>query len=238
MKIFICIPTYNEADNIIKLIDAIKAEIVDLNHTLGLIIIDDNSPDGTGKLVEDYKKEKNDSNIYVIHNPKKAGLGKAYIQGFSMGIRLGADAVMEMDADFSHKPEYLKPIFSELENSDLVIGSRYIRGGGTKNWGFKRKFISRFGNLYTSLFLGFKIKDWTGGFNAYKTKVFEKVDLSQIYSNGYSFQIELKYRTLKAGFKHAEVPIIFIDREFGKSKFGNEIVKEAIKKPITLRFKN
>lgn len=236
-KVCICIPTYNEAENIGKLLGLIKNQIalIPNGYEIGVIVIDDNSPDKTGEIVEKYKDSNPDFDVQIIHNPGKAGLGKAYIQGFKKGIELGAFAVMEMDADFSHDPKYLPEMIKHLDHFDLVIGSRYVKNGGTLNWDTKRKLISFGGNLYSRMILMKNIHDFTGGFNLYKTDVFKKVDLGKITSNGYSFQIELKYKTLQQGFTYKEIPIIFKDREFGKSKFSGGIIKEAIKKPWKLR---
>lgn len=240
-KIFICIPTYNEAENIISLLDQIKTQKSSFENTyeLEVVVIDDNSPDGTAKLVKDYDKNHSDFKVHIIENEKKSGLGKAYIQAFKFGIEKKAFAVIEMDADFSHHPIYLPKIIEKLSDYDLVIGSRYVPGAGIQDWGIKRRFISWFGNTYSRAILWKNVHDFTGGFNAYKTKVFTSengVDLDSIDSNGYSFQIEMKYKAIKKGFTFTEVPITFQDRTYGSSKFGKEIVLEAIKKPWQLRF--
>lgn len=246
-SIYICIPTYNEASNVPILVERLDNELRNSSksnsssdnkganeYSFIYLFIDDNSPDGTGDIIR--KLQETHTNIKLIVNEKKSGLGKAYIQAFNFAIQREAFAVMEMDADLSHDPKYIPAMVEKLNEFDLVIGSRYIRNGGTLNWNFKRKLISKFGNFYSRLILGVKINDLTGGFNLYRTDVFKVVDLSKIESNGYSFQIELKYRTIRSGFKVTEVPIIFKEREEGVSKFGGNIIKEAIKKPWQLRF--
>lgn len=237
-KVYICIPTYNEAENISSLLNKVKEQVTKIpdGYSLGVIVIDDNSPDGTGNIVEEYKRVNTSLEIHIIHNPVKGGLGKAYVQAFKQAIELGAFAVMEMDADFSHNPDYVPGMIENLNKFDLIIGSRYVRGGGTLGWGFKRKLISSGGNLYSRIILMKNIHDLTGGFNLYKTSIFNRVKLDEITSNGYSFQIEMKFKTLQSGFKFKEVPIIFKDRELGKSKFSGDIIKEAIVKPWKLRF--
>jgi len=236
-KVYICIPTYNEAGNIERLIKEIKLESTRIyNYEIGIIVIDDNSPDGTGNIIEEIKNKTEEIEIQIIHNENKAGLGKAYIQGFKLAIDLGAYAVMEMDADFSHDPNYVSDLIDKIKSYDFVIGSRYIKGGGTRNWPFSRKFISFAGNLYAKIVLLTNINDLTGGFNLYRTEIFKKLDLDSVKSNGYSFQIELKFKAKRKGFSFTEVPIIFKDREAGDSKFDSNIIKEAIFKPWRLTF--
>lgn len=237
-KLFICIPTYNEALNIIKIIkqlEDVSQKISD--YEVNVVVIDDNSPDGTAKLVEEYKT-KSKIKLHVVNNPNKVGLGKAYIKGFKYSLENGADAICQMDADFSHDPKYLIPITRSLKDYDFVMGSRYIKGGGTVNWNFKRRFISRYGNLYSRLILAAGIHDLTGGYNCWNRKVLESINLDSIKANGFFFQIELKYKAIKKGFKWLEIPIIFKDRELGQSKFGSSIFKEALIKPWQLRIRN
>lgn len=235
-KISICIPTYNEAENIISLLDKIRSEVSIISeYQFEAVIIDDNSPDKTANIVEEYKKNNPDFMIKIIVNPGKGGLGKAYITGFNYAISSDAHAVMMMDADHSHDPVYIKDIVGKLTDYDFVVGSRYSKGGGVVNWDFRRKMISMFGNLYSRFILGIGITDLTGGFNCYKKEVLEAVNLSTVRSNGYSFQIEIKYKAAKEGYKYTETPIIFKDREFGKSKFDGKIFREAVLTPWKLK---
>lgn len=237
MKINICIPTYNEADNIVELLTKIKhVAKFSKEHTIKVVIIDDNSPDGTADEVKNYSMKNKHFEIHIINNKKKNGLGFAYIKGFEYSIKDKADGILMMDADHSHNPDYIPEIIKKLETSDFVIGSRYMKKGGVVNWEFKRKMISKLGNLYSRIILWTGINDLTGGFNCYKREVLEKIDLSQIHSNGYSFQIELKYKALKNGFTYSQVPIIFKERKYGDSKFDGSIFREAILTPWKLRF--
>ncbi len=238
MKLFVCIPTYNEAENIIKVFEEVKkvAYEIQQEHELNLVIIDDNSPDGTAKIVADYFENHKDFAIHIVSNPQKVGLGRAYIKGFKFALDNGADAIFEMDADLSHDPKVLPQMIKKLEEADFVIGSRYIKGGGTVNWDAKRRFISRGGNLYSQFIFMTGIRDLTGGFNGFKRQVLEKVGMDNIKSNGFAFQLEIKYKSLKSGFKFAEIPIIFKEREFGQSKFNGGIFKEAFLTPWRLRF--
>ena len=236
-KLFICIPTYNEKENIItvlKRIETVSNKIDDFE--IQIIVIDDNSPDKTAQLVKDYAKTSS-LKIHLIENLRKSGLGKAYIQAFNYARHSGAYAVCEMDADLSHNPKYLLKISKLITKYDLVIGSRYVENGGAINWGLKRQFISRCGNIYSRIILGINVHDLTGGYNCYRVTVFDKLDLRTVSSVGYAFQIEMKYRTIKLGFNWIETPIIFVDRVKGKSKLINSILLEAIFSPWKLRFK-
>lgn len=226
MKTVLVIPTYNEAQNIIRLIEAIES------HTppsVSLLIVDDGSPDGTARLVKE--RMQSDSRLQILERTGKLGLGSAYVAGFKKALEDPAvEAVIEMDADFSHPPESLKSMLQTLEKSDVAIGSRYVTGGGTVNWGIGRKILSRGGSLYSRIILGAPIRDFTGGFNGWRRKVIENLQLDTIRSDGYSFQIELKYRAFLLGFKIQEFPIIFVDRVEGVSKMSKKIVFEALKK--------
>ena len=230
MKKLVIIPTYNEIENM-KLLLPI---LMKLDSQFDILIVDDNSPDGTAAFVEKYKTENNRVNI--LNRPQKQGLGKAYIAGFKWGLEKKYDVLTEMDADFSHAPEHLAQILKAIETTDVVIGSRYVPGGGTVNWSLLRKIISRGGSLYSRIILGYPINDWTGGFNSWKKEVLEKINLDMIKSNGYSFQIELKYKALKNNFKVLEVPIIFEDRRVGQSKMSLKIVLEAFYKVWMIRY--
>lgn len=231
MKTLIVIPTYNEKENIQSIIPAVFAQGLGVD----ILVVDDNSPDGTGAVVREM--QKNNSQLHLLSRPGKQGLGKAYIAGFRWGMDHGYEAITEMDADFSHRPEDLGPLLKKLETADFAVGSRYIAGGRTVNWGILRKIISRGGGIYARCILGFPLNDWTGGFNAWKKEVLVGIDLATVESNGYSFQIELKYKALKKGFKGAESPIVFEDRRVGQSKMSLKIVIEAFYRVWLMRFK-
>jgi len=222
MKILVIIPTYNEKENIKELISRVLSQ----NENINILIIDDNSPDGTGEIVDEIAK--NNNRVEVIHRPGKMGLGSAYIQGFKKALLNGADVIFEMDADFSHNPDDIPKLLEKTNEYDVVIGSRYINGISVVNWPLKRLVISMGASLYTRLITGMKIKDCTAGFKCFKRKVLESINLDKIKSNGYSFQIEMNYRALEKGFKIGEVPIIFIDRHTGTSKMSKKIIWEAI----------
>lgn len=227
VELSIAIPTYNEALNIKKLLPKIKdstAKIANLNTTV--YVIDDNSPDGTAEVAKDLDKKLKTKNFRVnlISRNKKEGLGKAYIYGFKVILKSGADLILQMDADLSHNPKYI-PSFIELsKNNDLVIGSRYIKGGGTADWSMFRKLLSRGGNLYTRVLLDGRITDYTGGFNLYSRKLLKSLAMDDIYSRGYGFLIDLKYRALQEAKEVAEVPIVFTDRQHGTSKIPKSII--------------
>ena len=229
MRKLVIIPTFNEIDNMKRLLP----ELMALKESFDVLVVDDSSPDKTSALVEEFSKTN--SRVHLLVRQIKNGLGQAYIAGFKWGVAQGYDVLVEMDADFSHRPQDLVLILREIENRDVVIGSRYIAGGATVNWGFIRKMISRGGSLYSKLILGFPINDWTGGFNAWKVPVLQKIGLDQIKSNGYSFQIELKYKAQKNGFEVKEVPIVFEDRQVGQSKMSLKIVIEAFYKVWMIR---
>ena len=198
-----------------------------------VLVIDDSSPDGTGELADRLAAEQ--SWVRVIHRPRKEGLGPAYLEGFRHALALDAELVLEMDCDFSHDPADVPRLIAAAEDADLVIGSRYVPGGGTRNWGLVRRLISRGGSLYAQLLLGVPIRDLTGGFKCYRRAVLETIDLDAIDSKGYAFQIETTYRALRAGFRAVEVPIVFADREVGGSKMSKAIVLEAVWKVPALR---
>ncbi len=228
----IVIPTYNEAQNIEPLI----ALVWKICPSIHILVVDDNSQDGTADLV---KKVQNvgPAQLFLLQRAGKLGLGTAYLAGFSWALERGYNAVIEMDADFSHDPEALPAMLSRLNEFDAVIGSRYTEGGGTKNWNPFRKLISRFGSLYARLILGVPLHDMTGGFNAWRREVLESIDLPTIRSEGYSFQIELKYRCHKAHKRMIEVPILFCERREGHSKMSWRIVAEAFYRVWTFRLR-
>jgi len=221
MNVHIVIPTYNEAKNIEDLI----AKILFLHPDLNIIVVDDNSPDGTG-VVADALSRKH-PHLHVIHRPYKAGLGSAYLEGFRAALRAGADLIMEMDADFSHDPRYIASIIEGAKNADLVIGSRYVNGVRVEGWRFRRLLLSKLANIFVSFVLVRPIWDFTAGFRCYRRSVLETIGLGKIQSDGYAFQIELTYLAFKYGFRVCEVPIIFRERVHGYSKISRKVVREA-----------
>lgn len=218
----VVVPTYNEAENITQLIELLLAD-----PRCRVLVVDDASPDGTGALVAELARAE--PRVGLLARPGKLGLGTAYIAGFQHALAEGAEYIFEMDADFSHDPRYLPELRAAAESgADLVIGSRYVPGGGTTDWGLARRIISRGGNLYAGLILSLPVADATGGFRCYRRRVLERLDLTAVRSNGYAFQIEMAYRAHRAGFRIAEVPIIFPDRRVGRSKMSRRIVIEAL----------
>jgi dolichol-phosphate mannosyltransferase len=218
----VVIPTYNECENIGALLHRIIA-----NPRFKVLVVDDNSPDGTGKVVADLASSY--EQIKLLSRPSKQGLGTAYIAGFKQALADGARFIFEMDADFSHNPAYLPALLAGAERDyDVVLGSRYVRGGGTTDWGLLRRMISRGGNFYARLILGLPVKDCTGGLRCYRRNVLETIPLDAVGSNGYAFQIEMLYRALCGNFRIAEIPIIFPDRRVGASKMSRSIVIEAL----------
>lgn len=238
MKLGIAVPTYNEADNIGKLAAGIEAAVNAANVAATLLIIDDNSPDGTGKVADDLaaKAKSSNFNIVVMHRTAKEGLGKAYVAGFQKILTLDCTHILQMDADLSHDPKYITEMIEAAQTSDLVVGSRYILGGATPDWTWSRRVQSKFGNLYARLFLGSKLHDYTGGFNLYTTELLRNVDINSLQAGGYGFLIELKFRAVRHAHKITEVPIVFLDRTHGQSKIPhNTIYKNLILVPL-LRF--
>lgn len=230
MKTLIIVPTYNELENLPSLL----TEIFSNAPTTDILIVDDNSPDGTGDLAD--KMSAEDSRVHVLHRSGKLGLGTAYIAGFKYAIAQGYDAAFEMDADFSHDPRYLPEFLKQIEQADLVIGSRYISGGSTPNWSLGRRLISGCGNIFARVVLGLPIKDCTAGFRCYRREVLEAIALDTIHSQGYGFQVEMAYRVQRLGFKIVETPIVFMDRRVGKSKMSRAIVLEAFTYVLRARF--
>ena len=229
MKPIIIIPTYNEADNIKRLISYINEVLNNVEYSI--LIVDDNSSDKTVEEVQSL----NFNNIHILKRAGKLGLASAYIDGIKYSIELGFDTFIQMDADFSHNPKYLPEMIEKLKNYDLVIGSRNIKGGKVEGWSFLRNFISKGGSLYSRIILGCPIHDLTGGFNGWKLDLINKINLDSIISKGYSFQIEMKYKAFLSKAKIIEIPIIFTDRKFGKSKMSKTIFFEALLNIIKLR---
>ena len=232
MRALICLPTYDERENLEAMVRALGGLGLD---GLEVLVIDDASPDGTGEIADRLATDL--PWVHVLHRERKEGLGPAYLAGFRRALELGADLVLEMDCDFSHDPGDVPRLVAAAEDADLVLGSRYVEGGGTRNWGLVRRFISRGGSLYAQGLLQLGLRDLTGGFKCYRRAVLEKIDLDAISSLGYAFQIETTYRTLRAGFRVVEIPITFSDREVGGSKMSKAIVLEAIWKVPLLRLR-
>ncbi len=232
MKTIVVIPTYDEKDNVKKMADAIFSSLIPHPSSLELLFVDDNSPDGTGDVIEEMIKS--DPRIHCLHREKKEGLGRAYVAGFEKAIELGAEKIVQMDCDFSHDPKDLPRMISE--DADLTIGSRYVPGGGTPGWPFKRRLISRAGGLFIRTVTGMPLRDPTGGFKCWKVSTLKKVDFQTVGSKGYSFQLEMNHRTWKAGCSIHEIPIIFTDRVAGYSKITAGIATESIKIALKLRF--
>jgi dolichol-phosphate mannosyltransferase len=228
---WLVLPTYNEAGNIEPFVDAVLAKLPDSARVL---VVDDNSPDGTGEIADRLASQH--GAVTVLHRPRKEGLGPAYIAGFHHALDRGAGLVLEMDSDFSHDPAYLPRLLEAGERADLAIGSRYVPGGGVGNWSALRRAISRGGSAYARLVLGLRVHDLTGGFKCFRREVLEAIDLDSIQSRGYAFQVEMTYRAVQKGFGVVEVPIVFRERRAGKSKMDRSIVAEAAWRVPLLRF--
>jgi dolichol-phosphate mannosyltransferase len=229
VRAVVCLPTYNERENLERMVRALGEQGV------SVLVIDDNSPDGTGRLADRLAQEL--PHVEVLHRACKEGLGPAYLAGFRRALADGAELILEMDCDFSHDPADVARLIAATENADLALGSRYVAGGSVGSWGLVRRAVSSGGSLYARLLLGVGVRDLTGGFKCYRRAVLETIDLDAISSRGYAFQIETTYRALGAGFRVVEVPIRFVDREEGGSKMSKSIVLEAIWKVPALRIK-
>lgn len=222
-RALVIVPTYNERENIIKLIEAVQAQ----SPILDVLVVDDGSPDGTGALVD--VRAATDSRVHVIHRERKLGLGTAYVAGFRWALQREYEYIFEMDADFSHDPQHLPEFLENVRNADLVIGSRYRDGRVTVvNWPIGRLLLSYFANVYARFVTGLHIFDSTAGYKVFRRKVLEAIDLDDVRSNGYAFQIEMHFRTWKKGFRMIEIPIVFVDRTEGTSKMSKKIVREAV----------
>jgi len=233
-RAWVVMPTYNEAENIGAIVRAVDEELERLlpgEHRV--LIVDDNSPDGTGALAEELAAEL--PGVAVLHRERKEGLGHAYRAGFAAALAGGAQLLFEMDADFSHDPRYLGALLEAAEDADLVLGSRYVAGGGVRNWGLLRQVVSRGGSAYARRILGVSVRDLTGGFKCIRREVLEAIDLGSVRADGYVFQIEVTYRAILAGFRVREVPIVFSDRTAGASKMSPQIALEAMWRVPSLR---
>jgi dolichol-phosphate mannosyltransferase len=230
-KPLIVVPTYNERDNVVDIAERLLAALPGTD----LLFVDDNSPDGTGAVLDELAAGQR--RLHVMHRAGKLGLGTAYVEGFRWGLARDYDYLFEMDADGSHDPSYLPTMLALAEDgADVVVGSRYVPGGGTRNWGLGRKLISRGGSLYARTILGVDVRDVTAGFVCWRRAALEAIDLQTISSNGYSFQIEMNHRALQRGLHLVETPIVFEDRRVGQSKMSRAIVLEALRKVWSLRF--
>jgi dolichol-phosphate mannosyltransferase len=231
-RAWVILPTYNEAENLERIVGAVLEQLPPSGTVL---VVDDNSPDGTGEIAD--RLARSNESVQVLHRGHKEGLGPAYLAGFHIALDAGAQLIIEMDADFSHDPAYLPKLIGATENADLVIGSRYVPGGGVTEWGPTRRFISRGGSAYARMALGLPIRDLTGGFKCFRREVLEAINLDTIEARGYAFQVETTYRAIQAGFRVVEIPIVFRDRRGGTSKMSRAIVAEAVWRVPAMRFR-
>jgi dolichol-phosphate mannosyltransferase len=232
---WLILPTYNEAENIEALVRAalVQLERTGTPHTI--LVVDDGSPDGTGLIAERLSQELDP--VRVLHRPRKEGLGRAYLAGFAIALEAGAELVLEMDSDFSHDPADLPRLIAAAGTADLVLGSRYVPGGGVTEWGKVRRLLSRGGSAYARILLGVPVRDLTGGFKCFHRRVLEAIELEDVHADGYGFQIELTYKAVRAGFSVTEVPILFRERRVGSSKMTARIALEAVWKVPALRLR-
>jgi dolichol-phosphate mannosyltransferase len=232
---WLILPTYNEAENIEVLVRAVLPQLASTGLPHTVLIVDDSSPDGTGAIADRLAEELEP--VEVLHRPRKEGLGRAYLAGFAVALGGGADLVLEMDSDFSHDPIDLPRLIAAADAADLVLGSRYVPGGGVTNWGLLRRALSRGGSAYARILLGVPVRDLTGGFKCFNRRVLEGIDLEHVRAEGYGFQIELTYQAVRAGFTVTEVPILFRERRVGQSKMTTRIALEAVWKVPALRLR-
>jgi len=232
---WLVLPTYNEAENIEAIVRAALAQLESTGMPHRVLVVDDGSPDGTGHIADRLAAELEP--VEVLHRERKEGIGPAYLAGFSHALGAGAELLLEMDSDFSHDPADLPRLVAAATEADLVLGSRYVKGGGVTDWGLARRVISRGGSLYARIVLGVPVNDLTGGFKCFRREVLVALDLSSVGTDGYGFQIEMTYRTIRAGFRVKEVPILFRDRRIGASKMSARIAVEAFWKVPGLRFR-
>ena len=232
---WLILPTYNEADNLESMVRAALPRLAEAAPEHHILVVDDNSPDGTGRIADRLAGEL--AELEVLHRPGKQGLGRAYLAGFARALEGGAELVLEMDCDFSHDPADLPRLIRATADADLVLGSRYVPGGGVRDWGLIRRALSRGGSLYAQVLLALPVRDLTGGFKCFRRNVLEGVDLAGIAADGYGFQIEVTYRAVRAGYRVTELPILFRERRVGQSKMSARIALEAVWKVPALRFR-
>jgi dolichol-phosphate mannosyltransferase len=232
---WLILPTYNEAENIEAIVHAALEQLALTGREHTILIVDDGSPDGTGRLADGLAEQH--AEVRVLHRTRKQGLGRAYLAGFEVALADGAELVLEMDSDFSHDPADLPRLIAAADSADLVLGSRYVPGGGVEDWGALRRLVSRGGSWYARTLLGVPVRDLTGGFKVFNRRVLEGIDLEGVHADGYGFQIELTYRAVQAGFGVTEVPIRFRERREGQSKMTARIALEAVWKVPALRFR-
>ena len=232
---WLILPTYNEAVNLEPFVRAVLPELAEAAPEHRILIVDDNSPDGTGRIADRLASEI--EAVEVLHRPEKDGLGVAYLAGFRRALESGAELILEMDSDFSHSPADVPRLIRAAEDADLVLGSRYVRGGGVSDWGVVRKLLSRGGSWYARVILRVRVADLTGGFKCFRREVLEALDLDSVHAEGYGFQIELTYRAVRAGFRVKEIPIVFRERQAGLSKMTARIAVEAVWKVPLLRLR-
>jgi dolichol-phosphate mannosyltransferase len=232
--VWLVLPTYNEAENLERVVRAALGQLSASGPDHRVLVVDDSSPDGTGRIADRLAAEL--ETVEVLHRPAKQGLGRAYLAGFRRALEGGAELVMEMDSDLSHDPADIPRLVEAAGDADLVLGSRYVPGGGVRDWGLLRRILSRGGSIYARIVLGVPIHDLTGGFKCFRRAVLEALDLEAVHADGYGFQIELTYRAVRAGFRVVEVPIVFTERREGMSKMTARIAVEAIWKVPALRF--
>jgi len=233
--VWLILPTYNEAENIEAVVEAALPRLAAAQPAHTILVVDDNSPDGTGSIAD--RLASRIAEVEVLHRPRKEGLGRAYLAGFVRALAGGAELVVQMDCDFSHDPADLPRLIAATRDADIVLGSRYVAGGGVSNWALSRRLLSRGGCAYARLILGIPVRDLTGGFKCWRRSALEGLDLEGVDSHGYGFQIEMTYRAVKAGLAVAEIPIVFRERSEGKSKMDNWITLEAVWKVPALRLK-
>jgi dolichol-phosphate mannosyltransferase len=233
-RVVVCVPTYNEMENLQSMVEALGT-VIDPRRD-SVLVIDDNSPDGTGEIADGLAAER--PWLSVLHRERKEGIGAAYIAGFGVALRSGAELVVQMDCDFSHDPRDVPRLIAACKDgADLALGSRWVHGGGTANWGLGRRLISRGGSLYARLVLGVGVRDLTGGFKCFRRSTLEAIALDRVRTRGYGFQIEMTYRVLRAGRRVTELPIVFADRRVGQSKMSGAIVLEAMRQVPVLRLR-
>ena len=232
MRAIVVVPTYNERENLPRLVEKIRQQA----GSLDILVVDDNSPDGTGRLADELSVSSG-NHLFVLHRERKEGLGRAYVEGFRRALEMGYDIVVQMDADLSHDPDYLPLFLERIQDADLVLGSRYVHGICVVNWDFKRLLLSKMATRYVRIITGMRFTDSTGGFKCWRAGALKSICLDRVFSNGYLFQIEMTYRALRQGCKVVEIPIIFYERNLGRSKMNWKIVWEALWGVLKLRFK-